>query len=70
MKQFFENIYRQYGIKRRFRQVSDGLWIFGDLNCPAGIFIDRQDWQENTEFYAEYLFDVDDELIRRRALTF
>ncbi len=64
MKQFFETIYNKYSLKRRYRRVSDGLWIFGG-RWPTGIFIEEDDWQDNLDFYKDYLFDIDDELANK-----
>ena len=59
------NMYKEYGLVRRFRRVVDGLWIFGPKNTPCGIFINKWDYQEYgaDHIIKNYLMNCDDELI-------
>jgi len=73
MYEEIKNLYRKAKVKRRFRQVKDGLWIYPETplkgygKFKGGIWVNRYDYENNKNYYLNtYLIEVDDEL--RRAL--
>lgn len=72
MKEYEEikALYKKAGIKRRYRTVKDGFWIFPQRTVknsqfPCGIFVNKQDHKSNPEYTLNtYLIEVDDELRR------
>ena len=63
IKEELEKYYNNLGIKRRFRKVKDGIWIFGLKNSPCGIFIDDIDFKENRDLVFSTIENSDDEII-------
>jgi len=67
-----KQLYEKCGIKRRFRVVEDGVWIFigeegltrtGQSSRLPGIFVSKADWKDHPKYVLEtYLPSVDAEL--------
>ena len=51
MYEEIKELYRIVNVRRRFRKVWDGLWIFpyktvGHSSYPAGIFVSKWDYEK------------------------